>query len=168
MTKEPEQISLTPYGSAEDSSPSHIYSRYAMGDMLKQIASDHNLEAGDVHAIIRDQPKDYPDTQESRKAFHHLRVQRQLSLADALNLHVLEMAAQKPEMMLNIDFASHVAKLTQVLANRHALNEGTVTSIVGLTPIMSDEDIRQQIKAQDDAGHGLAIDDIGELPGETE
>lgn len=168
MTEKPKQTALTQYGSSEDSSPADVYSRYAMGDMLSKIGKDHKLKPRQVRAIIREQPKDYDKTKKSREAFHRLRVQRQLNLADALNLHVLEMAASNPEMMKNKDFAEHVVKLTKVLATRHALNEGKVTSIVGITAMLSDEDMRRRIQEQDEAGDGLAVDDIGELPGEVE
>lgn len=167
MTNEDRQFSLTPYGSADDSSPAHIYSRYAMGDMLEQICSDYRIEPVDIEAIIREQPKAYAKTKKSRQAFHDLRVQRQLSLADALNLCLLEMASREPTLMLGKDFASDITKLTKVLAHRHALNEGKVTEIIGIDEMLTDKEMRRRIQAQDEAGDGLAMDDIGETNHET-
>lgn len=170
MTKKTEKPTLTAYGgggSGEKSSPVHIYTRYAMGDMLKQISSDHGMDEVEVLDIIRaNRPKEYPETKGSREDFEHLRVQRQLNLCDALNLAVLEMAGREPALMRDTDFAAHIARLTKVLANRHALNEGKVTEIVGITEMLTDEEMRRRMQDQDEAGDGLAVDDIGEIGSE--
>lgn len=151
------------YGSSEDDSRAHIYSRYAMGDSLKQIAHDCGKEASEVQAIMRERPAEYKETREKREIFERLRVQRSLNLGDAINLSLLEYVHEHKSLMFDKDFMSHLGKVVKDLANRHALNEGKATVNIGITEIITDDEIRRRIAAQDEAGHGLAMDDIGEI-----
>lgn len=149
------------YGDPLDNSRQHIYSRYAMGDSLKQIAIDCSMEVAEVMAVMRQRPAEYKETREKREIFERLRVQRSLNLCDAINLGLLEWAHEHKSVTLDKDFMSHLSKIVKDLANRHALNEGKATVNIGITEILTDEVMRERLKAQDEAGHGLAVDDIG-------
>lgn len=151
------------YGSPGDSSRAHIYSRYAMGDSLKDIAHDCGMTKEAVQAVMRERPVEYKETKEKREIFEQLRVQRSLNLADSINLSLLEWIHAHPLTMFDKDFMSHLSKTVKDLANRHALNEGKATVNIGVTEILTDEVMRARLKAQDEAGHGLAMDDIGSV-----
>lgn len=150
------------YGPGEDGDRAHIYSRYAMGDSLEQIAHDCDMSVGEILAIMRKRPAEYKETREKREMFERLRVHRSLSLIDGINLATLE-GIREGTVSLDKDMMLHLSKAVKELANRHALNEGKLTANVGITEQITEVEMRRRMAAQDAAGHGLAVDDIGEV-----
>ena len=159
MPDDSEEYALM-FGPGPNNDRAYAYSRYAVGDPLSEIAKDSGLSIQDVLALMRQRPSEFAETKQMREDFERLRVQRSLSIIDDHNLGVLE-GIQAGTVVVDKDLRKELTKMAKDLAHRHALNEGKATAHMKITDeLLTDEEVRDRLKAQDEAGHGLAVDDI--------
>lgn len=141
-----------------------VYTRYAMGDRVVDIAKDSGLPVTQVYNLLRSRPTDYAKAKEEREAFSNLRTKRTVHGIDNVILRFVERLNESPEVMPSLDTIKVLGKINVDLARRDMLNDGKATDRTQVDVITSDDAIRERLRAQDEAGHGLAVDDIGADP----
>jgi len=136
----------------------HVYAMYAMGDPVSVIAKSLGKTEPEVHRMMKTRPDDYEATKQAREAFIGVRLQRSVSLVDAMNLKKLE-DWREGRSSPTIDELKAIDKWIKHASDRLALHEGKPTSAVKVDVSETLEEIEAWTKKVRAAGNGINLVD---------
>jgi len=146
------------YGDEKEAKVQHVYARYAMGDPVSVIAANLGIKESEVLLMMRTRPDEYEQTKLAREAFIGVRLQRSVSLVDAMNLRLLEDITEN-RVTPTDDQMKAISRWIKHASERLALHEGKPTSSVKLDVSETLEEIEAWTKKVRAAGNGINLTD---------